>query len=154
MKVYRFNKDGELIPIDVYIVWGSPASGKTTYVKEHMEDGDLVIDLDLIKQSISYKDKTSAGDNLVSLAIGIRDYLYEQIRHRDIDCNTVWVVAGLPMKEDRDKLKDYIRATQMIHIDTDYDECIKRADKDVERKDKGKQYEVIDKWFEMYYKEQ
>lgn len=154
MKGCKFNKDGDLVPIDVYIVWGSPASGKTTYVKEHMEQGDLVVDLDLIKQSLSMAYKTSTTDNLLDIALKIRDGIYESIRERDISCNNVWVVAGLPRKEDRDKLKDYIRATELIHIEATYEECIERANKDPERKDKHKQYEIINKWFEKYYKEQ
>ena len=32
----------------VYIIYGSPLSGKTTYVKEHAQKGDLIIDIDNI----------------------------------------------------------------------------------------------------------
>ena len=41
----------------VILVWGPPASGKTTYVKKHMADGDMVIDLDAIKHAISFRDR-------------------------------------------------------------------------------------------------
>jgi len=77
MKGYKFDKNGSLVPVDVYIVWGSPASGKTTYVKKHMEGGDLVVDLDLIKQSISMKEKTTAGDNLLNVALSVREHCNE-----------------------------------------------------------------------------
>lgn len=41
---------------DVNIVYGSPRAGKTTYVKEHMHDDDLVIDLDSIISSLQLND--------------------------------------------------------------------------------------------------
>ena len=53
MKGYKFNDEGEIIKSKITLVWGSPASGKTTYVKNNMKLGDMIIDLDYIKQSIS-----------------------------------------------------------------------------------------------------
>ncbi len=146
----KFNERGDIVPIDIYIVWGAPASGKTTYVREHMEPGDLVVDLDLIKQSLSMQDKTETSDNLLNVAIGVRDYLYNVIETREIECNNVWVVAGLPQKEDREKLMQQLKTDKLIFIDTPIDECIKRAMNDTERKDKKKQQYIIDKWFKQY----
>ncbi len=37
--------------LNVYIVYGPPMSGKTSYVIEHMEKGDIVVDMDSL-----YKD--------------------------------------------------------------------------------------------------
>ena len=56
-----FDEDGNIISTkltkerkerNVYIVWGSPASGKTAYVKEHIQYKDMIIDLDMIRESI------------------------------------------------------------------------------------------------------
>ncbi len=149
----KFDGEGNLLPMGVNIVWGSPASGKTTYVKKHMEEGDMVVDLDLIKQSISLKTKTECNDNLLSTAIMIREMLYDLIRKREVDCNNVWVVAGLPKQEERDALETHVRATQIIFIEATQEECIARAMNDNERKDKAKQLEVIEKWFKQFYYE-
>jgi len=53
---FMFDEGGNVIPkpIKVYIVYGSPASGKTTYVRDHMSDGDMVVDLDMIGQALSW----------------------------------------------------------------------------------------------------
>lgn len=40
--------------MEVIIVCGAPASGKTTYVKNNMTIGDLVIDLDAIRCAIGF----------------------------------------------------------------------------------------------------
>ena len=153
MKGYTFNKEGELVPVTVKIVWGSPASGKTTYVKEHMAPGDMVVDLDYIKQSISLADKTDASDNLLNVAMALRDKLYEMIRDRDVEGANVWVVAGLPKEEEREQLRRYLKADEMVHMDATYDECITRAMNDEERRDKEKQVRIIDKWFDLFYDE-
>ena len=153
MKGYRFNNTGDMVPIEVTIVWGSPASGKTTYVRKQMEQGDLVVDLDLIKQSISMANKTDAGDNLLEVAMKLRDHLYDQIRNREVEGGNVWVIAGLPKKEEREKLRCYLKADKLIHIQATYDECISRANGDKERLDKEKQKRIIDKWFDQFYEE-
>ena len=38
----------------VFLIWGSPLSGKTTYVKNNMLKGDLVLDVDNIWECIVY----------------------------------------------------------------------------------------------------
>ena len=148
---YKFNELGEMVPIDVYIVWGSPASGKTTYVKNHMEDGDLVIDLDLIKQSLSMKEKTATGDNLLPIALKVRELLYDIIRARDLNCNSVWVIGGLPDADERIALANRLNTDKLIYIEATMEQCIERAMNDDERKDKDIQIRIIEKWFKRFY---
>lgn len=150
MNGYKLNSKGELIPIDVYIVWGCPGSGKTTYVKKHMEDGDLVIDLDYIKQSISLSNKTECKDNLLDIALNIRDYLYELVSKRNVDANNIWVVAGVPTQEEREQLTNKVNATKLIYIEATEQQCIDRILNDTERIDKDIQIKIIDKWFKQY----
>jgi len=147
---YKFNEQGEMIPIDVYIVWGSPGSGKTTYVKEHMQEGDLVVDLDYIKQSISLSNRTECKDNLLDTAIKIRELLYDLIGKREVDTDNMWVIAGLPTMEEREQLVHRIKATEVVFIETTEKKCINRAMNDRDRKDKDTQIEVINKWFKQY----
>jgi len=150
---YRFDENGNAIQSRVVVVWGSPASGKTTYVREHMAYGDMVVDLDLIKQAISMSGKTDAGDNLLSTAIKLRDYLYGLIARREFDCDAVWVVAGLPSGKDRQLLDVKIRPDEWLYCDATMQQCLVRAMNDTERNDKAKQQKVIRKWFDIYESE-
>lgn len=147
----KFNENGELMQTEVFIVWGSPASGKTTYVKNNMQPGDLIVDLDLIKQAISMCNKTSAPDNLFNIAKGIIEYIYTLVENRNTNCDNVWVIAGLPRKKERLDLADRLKA-KLIHVDTSKNDCINRAYKDSERLDKNMQIRIINKWFEQYEK--
>ena len=114
MKGYKFNDEGEIIKSKITLVWGSPASGKTTYVKNNMKLGDMIIDLDYIKQSISMANKTSADDRLLNTAIKIRELLYDLVSDKDFECNDVWIVAGLPDKNERQNLIDRVKADEVV----------------------------------------
>lgn len=144
-----FNDDGELVKMQVYLVHGSPASGKTTYVRKHMRPGDLIVDLDNLKYAISLQPKTEMPDNLLKIALGMRDYLYQLIEERAVDCCNVWVIASLPRKREREELIQRFDALD-VHCSADYHECIARAGMDTERRDKLIQRALIDKYFEQY----
>lgn len=144
-----FDDEGNLVQMKVYIVHGSPASGKSTLVCSRMSAGDLVVDLDSIKQAISYKPAREAPDSLVSVALGVREYLYRLIEDRAVDCRNVWVIATLPRKKERQELAERLGA-ELIHCSADYHECIRRAGNDAERRDKTLQRALIDKYFEQY----
>ncbi len=146
-----FNEHGELVSQQVNIVYGAPGSGKSTYVKEHMKDGDLVVDLDLLKQAISLKSKSEVPDNLLDTAIELRDKLYELIEDKTVDAENIWVIASLPRREQRLELVKRFNAN-LIYCEATVHECIDRVLLDIERTDKQKQIDIIDSWFANYEK--
>ncbi|PWL80430.1 MAG: HNH endonuclease [Prevotellaceae bacterium] len=146
-----FNEDGELVSQEVMIVYGAPASGKSTYVSRHMKEGDLVVDLDLLKQAISLAVKTETTDNLLETAIELRDKLYELIEEKKVDAERIWVIASLPRREERTNLAKRLNA-KLIHCDATVRECLDRANADTTRLDKQKQIDIIDKYFANYEK--
>ena len=146
---YYFDEAGEIHPTGVFVVYGAPASGKTTYVKQHKKPGELVIDLDFIKHAISFEWKTEVQKNLLNIALAMRECAYNLVERREIECQNVWVVAGLPRREERMSLMERLNA-EMIFICTSRDECIQRALQDDERLDKEKQLAIINKYFDKF----
>lgn len=144
------DEKGQLRKQKIVVVHGAPGSGKTTYVKEHMEKGDLVVDFDLIKQSISMCDKTEIPDTLLGVAESIRETIYKLIEDKKVDAKTIWIIASLPTRKQRSDMKSRFNADEMIHIDTNIEECIEHILNDEERKDKEKQMILIDKYFGYY----
>ena len=63
----------------VYLVYGSPKAGKTTWVKENAYDDDLILDLDQIWKAIC---KGYHPNRLKANAFGIRDCIIEQVKTR------------------------------------------------------------------------
>lgn len=129
------------------IVCGPPASGKTTYVKQHMIPGDIVVDLDAIIDAISFRQGKEDMPDLLPVALGIRNYLY-----RVIDCSEVrsvhaWVIACLPTQKERDDLVERFDA-ELIHLDVPKEECLKRAAYDGDCSRISLQVRIIEKYFE------
>ena len=129
----------------VFIIYGSPFSGKTTYVRNNMEAGDLVIDLDAIYSAIGWQPLYQHPVPLQKTAFGIRDYLYDQIRIRNGNWTTAWVIAGLPRRDERDRLAARLGAS-LIMVEATKEECIRRCiDADDGRGPEWEQY-ILD-WF-------
>lgn len=144
-----FDENGELLEVKVRIVYGAPASGKTTYVKQNMAKGDLVVDLDYIKQAISFCDRDDVEEGLVDVAIEIRKLLYNLIENRKVACKNVWVIAGLPRRQEREELASRLRG-ELVFIESTVHECLERVDRDHSRTDKLEQRRIIDSWFANY----
>lgn len=141
-----FDADGMPQKRKIYFVWGAPAAGKSTYVSEHKQDGDIIVDLDRIKWAIG----GYGYDNSLSLALDIRDHIYNLIEQEDtkLDARAVWVIETAPRKQEREETIAKLKA-QEIHIDTDIETCIERARGDSNRKDKQLAIAIIERYFEQ-----
>ena len=113
----------------VYIVYGSPCAGKSTWVHENATADDLVVDLDNIWQMISINDRYDKPAALKHVVFALRDELYNIIRFRSGKWHTAFIITGSPMKGDRERLQQRIGADDLIFIDTSYDECMRRLQK-------------------------
>ena len=132
----------------VFIVYGSPLSGKSTYVRENMEPGDLVVDLDAIRSAISFSPLYQTPSPLNKTAFALRDFLYDQIRIRAGDWNTAWVISGLPRKDERERLAARLGAS-LILVEAPKEDCHKRLlDADDGRYPEWADY--IDQWYKDY----
>lgn len=140
-----FDEDGMPQKRKIYFVWGAPASGKSTYVSEHKQDGDIIVDLDRIKWAIG----GYGYDNSLGLALDIRDHIYDLIEQEDtkLDARAVWVIETAPRKAEREETIAKLKATE-VHIDTDIETCITRARRDSDRKDKQMAIAIIENYFE------
>ena len=126
----------------VYIVYGPPCSGKTTFVQNNAERDDLILDLDRIWEAISISDRYHKPKRLRANVFGIRDALIDQIRTRTGQWRNAYIIGTYPLRTDRDRLAELLRA-ETIFIDTSMDECISRAPNDDWKR-------FIREWFEDF----
>lgn len=130
----------------IYLVYGSPCSGKTTWVKDNMNYGDLIVDMDSIWECISGRDRYVKPNRLKQNAFGIRDELIRMVRMRQGNWLNAYVIGGYPLISERERLIKSLGARE-IFIDTPKEECLIRA------KDRPKEYEeYINSWWEQYGK--
>lgn len=126
----------------VYLIYGPPCSGKTHYIKEHMQDGDIVCDVDEIYAAISGNDPHDADLYVHEVALELRQHLLDIIRDRKGGWRNAYVpsIANTPEKVKADA--ERIKADEIIYIDTPYKVCMERA------KDRPFEFRfLIDEWF-------
>ena len=126
----------------VFIVYGSPCAGKTTWVKHNAMPDDLILDLDSIWEAVSLADRYHKPKRLRANVFGIRDAVIDQIRTRTGLWRNAFVIGTYPLRTDRDRLCDLLRA-EPVFIETDEDTCLERA-----RTDEWKH--LVREWFETF----
>lgn len=130
----------------VYIIWGSPLSGKTTLVRELMSYGDFVIDMDALWQAVSFQPEYVKPNNLRFNIFKLRDELYDQVKTRYGQFYNAYIIAGLPDKYERERLAQSLGA-ELIYCDSTMQECLERR----ERSGKPVVWDgYIREWYEQY----
>lgn len=132
-------------PKRVYIVYGAPCSGKSTWVKSVANDNDLIVDIDSIYQMISNNERYIKPDGIKSVVFDVRDCLYNTIKYRSGRWQNAYIITGGARLGDRERLKQRVSADELIFIDTDKETCISRVG------ERGNDWiNYINDWFESY----
>ena len=132
----------------VFIVYGSPLAGKSSYVAEAMAEGDLIIDMDRIWSCVSGCDMYVKPNRLKSVVFSVRDNLLESVKYRRGKWLNAYVIGGYPYRGERERLAESLGARE-VFIDTPYEECVKRL-MACEDRDKREWEKYIGDWWLQY----
>jgi hypothetical protein len=150
-----FDADGQPIPRgQVRVVWGCPASGKTTYVHEHMKHMDIVVDLDAIMYCFTgltnkADDQSDISDYLPAMLL-IRSAVYKAVKDGLPGVRTAWVVAGLPKKSDLQQMSMTFPDADFVFTESTFEKCVANMEADDMRTNKERQRRIITEWFRNY----
>lgn len=129
----------------VYLIYGSPCSGKSTYIKEHMTDNDIVCDVDLLYAAIGNHDAHDADLYVHDVALQLKEKLFDIIRDREGGWQNAYVVSLANTDEKLKADMERVNADEAVFIDTPYDVCMERA------KDRPPYFQfLILEWFERW----
>lgn len=143
----RFGYQGKK---EVYLVYGPPMSGKTTFVKEQLSRGDIVVDIDALYAAITMLPGYDKPDNLFNNVIGVHNFLIDNIRTRYGKWHTAWVIGGYADKYKRERLADDLGA-ELIFCGVSREECLSRLEQDEGRQYRKDEWQgYIGKWFDTY----
>lgn len=131
---------------NVYIVYGSPLSGKTTLVKEIMQYGDIVLDIDALWQAVSFQDEYVKPKNVRFNIFKLRDELLDQVKTRYGNWYDAYIIMSLADKYERERVAKELGA-ELIYCESTRAECIERAIED-DRPSEWIKY--INEWWEKY----
>lgn len=133
----------------VYLVYGSPLSGKNTFVKDNMDAGDCIVDIDNIWQSISGCDRYIKPNRLRTCVFNIRNHMIDMVRMRQGKWLNAWIIGGYPLISERERLCKALGARE-IFIDTPREKCIERLHANPEGRDILEWEKYIAEWWERY----
>lgn len=126
----------------VYLVYGAPCAGKTTWVKSVANPDDLILDLDSVWECVCLSSRYHKPPRLKANVFGIRDCILDQIRTRTGMWRNAYVIGGYPLRTDRDRMCNILNA-EPVYIEAVIDECMGRA-----ANDEWKEY--IREWFDTF----
>ena len=134
----------------VFLVYGSPCAGKTTYVQQVATRNDIIVDLDRIHGAICSCAQYDKPDATKQVAFALRDVLLTEIRTAGTRrrWQDAYIIGTYPDAIDRDNfVREY--GAILVHIDTPREECIKRAYEDIKRRTVR---DAVIGWIENFWK--
>ncbi len=130
------------------IVYGCPCSGKSTYVREHVGDSDLIYDYDALIQACTNRTAhTTDRHKGHFVVLGLRWSMVNKAREEGT-IDTLWMQCRWPT-DTIHKILEGID-TEEIFIKATKEECYDRLDKDDSRPDKEAWWSIIDAWFDEH----
>lgn len=132
----------------VYLVYGPPCAGKSTYVKDVAQEGDLIIDMDNIWQAVSGCSRYVKPGRLKAVVFSVRDNLLDSVKYRRGKWNNAYVIGGYPLSSERERLVNELGARE-VFIDTSKEDCISRLKAD-DARDFKEWLQYIEDWYRRY----
>lgn len=133
----------------VWLVYGAPLSGKTKYVADVRQDGDLIVDIDSIWQAVSGCERYVKPKRLNGVVFNLRDTLVEAVKHRLGKWENAYIIGGYPIFNERKRLIESLGARE-IFIDTSKEVCLARLDLCNDGRNKNDWKKYINDWFFAY----
>jgi hypothetical protein len=134
----------------VYLVYGPPLSGKSTYVQDRMQEGDLVVDMDRLYLAVSGLPMYNKPNNLLPNVRSMHSLLLDNIRTRFGKWNNAFIIGGYADKYRREQVANDLDA-ELVFCDVGIDECFRRLDADPARREMRADWiEYINRWFREY----
>lgn len=127
----------------VYLIYGSPLSGKTTAVQQMIYKGDIVLDIDKLWQAVTFQPSHIKPNNVRFNIFALRDNLYDQIKTRYGKWNDAYIIGGYPDKYERERTATELGA-ELLYIESTKAECLQRR---IESGRPAEYDEYINKWW-------
>ena len=129
---------------EVFLVYGAPCAGKSTWVKENMSEGDMIVNIDNIWRCVSGTEDKKPN-TLKAIVFKMRDMMIESVKYRLGYWHTAFVIGGYALQSERDLLCRELGARE-VFIDTPIEECIARATAE----GRGELVNYIHEWFNRH----
>lgn len=150
-----FDENGDLVKSpDVFIVCGSPGSGKSHYVKEHRRENDIVVDFDYLCAALACSEQLYFNHlPVIKVALEVREFLYQLIEDRASRWGRAWVITAEPDVFLQKQLAYRLKG-EIITIEKTPEECKANIMNDDRRPPDVKKrfFTLVDEWYDKNQK--
>ena len=140
-----FDEHGNVIKrSNVFLVCGSPGSGKSWYVSKHKNEHDLVVDMDYICAALMGEPGALYMDveAVLGMALEVRALLYKLIASRRGKWRRAWVITSVASADEQRAIAHELNG-EVIMIDTPLPVCLERIQNDARRADVVIKYQQL-----------
>ena len=145
----RFNGTSTAIEKKVYIITGASCSGKTTFVRERVQEGDIVLDIDDLWQMVSGQPRYVKPNALKPVIFSMRNEMKDLIAKGCGTWRNAFIIESLPFATDRKREVERYKAhnTELITMDATREECLER----LYRNPDGRSVKDYEKYINQYF---
>ena len=133
----------------IYLVYGCPLSGKSTFVKDRAGIHDLIVDVDSIYACISNNPLYTKSNRLYDNVRAVQDALLDSIKYKRGKWINAFIISGMPYAGERERFCIEYGA-EPIFIECDQDTALSRLGAVQDGRDKNEWSGYINKWFMRY----
>lgn len=145
----RFTGGAPKVERKVYLITGASCSGKTTFVKERLQVGDIVLDIDDIWEVVSGQPRYTKPNSLKPIVFNIRNTLKDQIAKGAGTWRNAYIIESLPIATDRKCEAERYKAhnVEVITMEATREECLNRLYADP----RGRNIKAYEEYINNYY---
>lgn len=133
----------------IYLVYGCPLSGKSTFVKERAGIHDLIVDIDSIYACISNNPLYTKSNRLYDNVRAVQDALLDSIKYKRGKWINAFIISGMPYAGERERFCIEYGA-EPIFMECDQDTALSRLGAVQDGRDINEWSGYINKWFMRY----
>ena len=133
----------------IYLVYGCPLAGKSSYVRERAGIHDLIIDIDKIYACISNNPLYIKSNRLYDNMKAVQEALLDTIKCKRGKWVNAWIVGGYPFKGERERVCNEYGAEPIL-IDCTQEEALMRLASLQDGRDKKEWEKYILTWHSRY----
>lgn len=111
----------------ITVVIGPPAAGKSSYVREHRKDGDLVLDFDVLAQALGSVERHDAPPPIKTATYRARQAVIDLVLDEGLDCDS-WIIHSSPSDGQMERYE--AAGAAVVLVDPGIDEALARATAD------------------------
>lgn len=133
----------------IYLVYGCPLAGKSSYVQERAGLHDIVIDYDRLYAAISNNPPYVKSDRIYENVKAAYDILLDTVKSKRGKWINAFIIGGYPFKGERERIcAEY--GAESIFIECDKETALLRLASTEDGRDANAWGKYINTWFERY----